>query len=93
MEQYDLDEDDKMLLKLYDKILDEIKLTDNYDSTFTYGTNQINKDLNEFTIDENDNKIYKYPELNGNLRTLQNRLKDYYNKYLLLKLFEYELLK
>ena len=33
-----------------------VKLTDNYDSTFTYGTNQINKDLNEFTIDENDNK-------------------------------------
>lgn len=93
LEQYDLDADDKMILGLYDKILDEIKLTDNYNSEFTYGTNQINKDLNEFTIDENDNRIYKYPELNGNLKTLQNRLKEYYNKYLLSKLFKYELLK
>lgn len=88
--------DEKEMLEIWNKVLDEAKKTKNYDILKKYGLYQINKELNTFTIIENNNekiKVYDYPELNGNIEVLKNKAKQYYNKVIVPILFKYELLK
>ena len=40
-----------------------------------------------------DKKKYDYPELNGYLEVLKNKLKQYYDKNIISLLYEYELIK
>ena len=93
LKKFNLNEDDKKLLNLWKRILENAKLTKNYNKDFTYGTYQINEELNTFTKDKNNKKIYDYKELNGDLISLKNQLKLYYNKYIKEKLLKYELVK
>ena len=91
---FKLNNSDVELINLYYKILEKAKKTNNYNKKFTYGIYQIDKDLNTFVKDENTGKnLYDYPELNGDLNTLKSKLKEYYKKTILNKLFFYELLK
>ena len=87
-----LDEEEQALMKLWYKILDEAKATSNYNTAFTYGVYQITKELNTFDVNGKVNN-YHYPDLNGDLITLRNRLKDYYKSHITEKMFKYELLK
>lgn len=89
----DLNEDEKELINLYYNILEEARLTNNYKKDLKYGVYQITQELNTYIIDDHKTKIYDYPVLNGNLITLKNKLKEYYKKYIIPKLFEYELIK
>lgn len=91
-EQY-LNDDDKELLDLWYKLLKEAKLTKEYDSSKKYGLYQIIKELNISYKDDNDKTQYIYPELNGYIETLKSKLKKYYSKNIVDKLFKYELLK
>mgnify|MGYP006896550173 CR=1 FL=1 len=52
-----------------------------YKHTFTY------------YVDENENKVYNYPEINGDIVLLKNKLKEYHVKYITPKLYKYELIK
>ena len=91
-----LNDDEKELISLWNKILDESKLTKNYDSHWNYGVYQITKELNTFNLEgkgKSQRKVYDYPELNGDLNTLRTKLKDYYKKYITPLMFEYELIK
>lgn len=93
LEKYTLNDDEKELIKLWKIILEQAKKTDNYNSDISYGVYQITKELNTWTEDDKCKKIYNYPELNGNLNSLRVKLKEYYNKYIRSKMFEYELVK
>lgn len=60
----------------------------------TYGIYQIFAELNTFTYDEMiGGEIPDYPELNGHLKSLKQKIKDYYNSEIVPILFEYEFLK
>jgi hypothetical protein len=81
------------LINLYYKILTQAKQTQNYNATFKYGVYQITKELNTSHKDKHDKTQYDYPELNGDLKTLKTKLKDYYLEIIKPDLFKYELLK
>ena len=89
---------------------DNWKTRGKYNSTLTYGTYQIEKEINTFYQEgtsRNKKNVYHYPELNGNIKTLETMLNEYYEKHIQGKplteenkednhikgLFDYELLK
>lgn len=91
-----LDNDENELLELWFKILTEARQTKNYDKTKTYGVYQITKELNTFHAEGKDKtkkNVYDYPELNGDLNSLRDKLKEYYKSHITGKMFKYELLK
>ncbi len=82
------------LFEMWKVILKWAKKTKNYNSALTYGVYQIFIELNTFTIDEETrNSKPDYPELNGALKSLKQKLKEYYNAEIVPTLFEYEFLK
>lgn len=93
LQDFKLNLDDKELLKIWDKILADIKHTSNYDSDKKYGVYQIIKELNTYYKDEKNKIHYDYPILNGDLTSLKTKVNEYYNKYITPKLFKYELIK
>ncbi len=88
------DELETKIINQWNLILNCAKITKNYDSKLTYGLYQIWVELNTYKKDEETGKnVYDYPELNGNLRTLKQMVKSYYNNEIVPALFEYEFLK
>lgn len=81
------------LLAQWELIYKSVKNTKNYNSTLTYGIYQIYDELNTFYKNEQDKKVYDYPELNGHLNTLRTLLKKYYNDEIVPFLFKYEFIK
>ena len=79
---------------MWEVILKWAKKTKNYTPNLTYGIYQIFAELNTLTPDEEtgENKP-DYPELNGALKSLKQKVKDYYNSEIVPVLFEYEFLK
>ena len=75
-------------------VLAKAKETKNYNSDLTYGVYQIFAELNTFREDEiTGANIPDYPELNGHLKSLKQKVKEYYNSEIVPTLFEYEFLK
>ena len=91
-----LDDEEKDLLKIWDKIISEARETKNYNPEFNYGIYQISKELNTFTVTgsgKNKKRNYDYIDLNSDLITLRTKLKQYYKSHITQKMFKYELLK
>lgn len=89
-----LNNEEKQLLNQWTLILKNAKETKNYNPNLTYGLYQISVELDTFVKDEETGaNIYDYPELHGNIRTLKELVKKYYNKEIVPTLFEYEFLK
>lgn len=85
---------EKELLNLWELILIEAKKTKNYNPKMTYGVYQIFAELNTTTIDEiTRENVPDYRELNSYLKSLKQKLKDYYNVEIVPILFKYEFLK
>ena len=93
LKNFNLNFEEQNLLQLWNLIIELAKNTKNYDSKYKYGIYQITKELNTFKEDEEQNKIYDYPELNGYLDVLKNNLNSYYKNNIEPLLFKYELLK
>jgi hypothetical protein len=93
LKTFKLTETEKELLDSFKEILKEARKTKNYNIKFTYGTYQIDQELNTFYKDENETIIYDYPELNTKLLALKTKLNKYYEDEIQPKLFKYELLK
>ena len=85
---------EKELLDIWNTILKWAKKTKNYNAELTYGIYQIYAELNTFTHDDEtgENKP-DYPELNGCLKLLKQKIKEYYNSEIVPTLFKYEFLK
>ncbi len=85
---------EKELFDIWETILRWAKKTDNYNNKLTYGVYQIFSELNTFTRDDETGKSEPdYPELNGALKSLKQKVKDYYNSEIVPTLFKYEFLK
>lgn len=88
------DEMETKLLNQWKLIFNCAKTTKNYDSNITYGLYQIWAELNTFVKDDETGKnVYDYPELNGNIKSLKQMVKEYYNSEIVPTLFKYEFLK
>ncbi|MDY5932812.1 MAG: hypothetical protein SPJ61_02440, partial [Eubacteriales bacterium] len=85
---------EKELLNIWELILIEARKTKNYNPKMTYGIYQIFAELNTTTIDEiTRENVPDYRELNSYLKSLKQKLKDYYNMEIVPVLFKYEFLK
>lgn len=93
VKNYKLTAEEKELLDTFADVLTKAKSTNGYDSKCTYGTYQIDEELNTREKNENDEWIYDYPELNTAINSLKNKIAKYYENIIQPKLFEYELLK
>ena len=93
LKEIELNLEEKKLISVWEKILNEAKKTKNYNSEFTYGLYQIDDELNTTHKDDKGKNIFDYPELNGNIKTLKALLKNYYLKEISPVLFEYDFLK
>lgn len=91
-----LDDEEKALIELWNKILEEARKTANYNPHWNYGTYQIKEELNTShpgPTGKATDKVWDYPVLNGHLKTLSVLLKAYYKSHITEKMFKYELLK
>lgn len=92
--KFKLDEEEKKLLEVWNRVLEKAAATGKMVEKFTYGPYQIEQEINTFHKDETGKKnIYDYPELNAELNTLKALLKTYYKTHIREKMFEYELVK
>jgi len=90
---YKLTTEEKELLDTFADVLAKAQSTKEYNPEYTYGTYQIDDELNTREKNENGEWIYDYPELNTAINTLKTKLAKYYENIIQPKLFEYELLK
>ena len=88
-----MNEKEEVLINLWNKILNEAKLTSNYNSELTYGIYQIKDELNTYHKNKLGKKVYDYPVLNGDIKALKSLVKSYYLDEIVPFLFEYEFLK
>ena len=92
--KFKLDDEEKKLLEVWNRVLEKAATTGKMVKKFTYGPYQIEQEINTFHKDETGKKnIYDYPELNAELNTLKVLLKTYYKTHIREKMFEYELVK
>lgn len=92
--KFKLDNEEKKLLEVWNRVLEKAAATGKMVEKFTYGPYQIEQEINTFHKDETGKKnIYDYPELNAELNTLKALLKTYYKTHIREKMFEYELVK
>lgn len=92
--KFKLDDEEKKLLEVWNRVLEKAVATGKMVEKFTYGPYQIEQEINTFHKDETGKKnIYDYPELNAELNTLKTLLKTYYKTHIREKMFEYELVK
>ena len=92
--KFKLDDEEKKLLEVWNRVLEKAATTGKMVKKFTYGPYQIEQEINTFHKDETGKKnIFDYPELNAELNTLKVLLKTYYKTHIREKMFEYELVK
>ena len=84
-----LNPDDRQVFDAWNLLLGKVTKTGEYDQRFTYGLYQIEKEINL----KNEDKEYLYPDIHNAIQVLKALLKAYYKKYIVKKLFDYELLK
>ncbi|WP_342372119.1 hypothetical protein PCC79_13375 [Propioniciclava soli] len=96
LETLDLDPRDEALLAQWHKVLDLAKQTVNYDVRKTYGTFQIEAELNtseSVIVGRKTTKVYDYPVLNGELTTLRAMTTQYHAEAVAPALWKFGLLK
>src|SRR3989338_5322434 len=91
LKNYKLTKEEQDLLDTFADTLAKAKSTKTYNRKYTYGTYQIDEELNTRYKNENDEWIYDYPELNTAINSLKTKLAKYYEAVIQPKLFEYEL--
>lgn len=93
LKTYKLTDEENDLLDAFAHVHKKAKITQTYNLKYTYGTYQIDQELNTRHKNEIDEWVYDYPELNTAINTLKTKLSKYYETVIQPKLFEYELLK
>jgi len=93
LSEFKITKEEQDLLDSFYDVLKKAKVTKNYNKKYTYGTYQIDDELNTRYKNDNDEWIYDYPELNTAINGLKTKLSKYYEAVIQPKLFDYELLK
>lgn len=84
---------EKQLLAQWQHLMAEVKKTKEYNKALTYGVYQIFAEIDTSYKDDDGNTVWNNLEVHSALQTLKNLVKEYYNKEIVPKLFEYEFLK
>lgn len=84
---------EKQLLAQWQHLMAEVKKTKEYNKVLTYGVYQIFAEIDTSYKDDDGNTVWNNLEVHSALQTLKNLVKEYYNKEIVPKLFEYEFLK
>lgn len=84
---------EKKIIEVWNKILEEAKKSKEYNPQFTYGLYQIKDELNTTYKNELGKTVYNYPMLNSHIKTIMELVKNYYLDEIVPFLFEYEFLK
>jgi hypothetical protein len=87
--KHTLNPKEQEILDLWRTLFGKAKKTKEYNPLFTYGLYQIEQEINL----KNDDKEYIYPDIHNDIQALKTLVKAYYAKYIVKKLFDYELLK
>jgi hypothetical protein len=93
LSEFKLTKEEQDLLDSFYDVLKKAKTTKNYNKKYTYGTYQIDDELNTRYKNDNNEWIYDDSELNTAINGLKTKLAKYYEAVIQPKLFEYELLK
>lgn len=89
-----MNENEKVLLKQWETVLQYAKSCDSYNPSLTYGVYQIFAELDTSHKDElTGSTIWDNVELHTALSALKTLVKEYYNREIVPVLFEYEFLK
>jgi hypothetical protein len=91
-----MNDKEKQLTELWEKIINEAKATKKYNPAINYGLYQIKDELDSFYVlqkNKKKTKIYEYKDLHGDIATLSKLVKSYYLKEIVPTLIEYEFLK
>ena len=88
-----LNDDEQFLIGRFTKTLAEAKKVPEYNPAFSYGTYQIQNELNTFVYDDRGHKVYMHEELNTAIETLREKTYEYFDKYIKDKLLKYQLIK
>ena len=91
-----MNDEEKKLITLWEKIINNAKATKNYQASINYGLYQIKDELDTFYIVQNKGKkkkIYEYKDLHSDIDTLSKLVKAYYLKEIVPMLIKYEFLK
>lgn len=84
---------ERVMLEVWNNILEEARKTKEYDSRWNYGLYQIINELDTTYIDANGDTQYNYTQLHTYITTLKTKVKEYYLKEIVPYLFKYEFLK
>ena len=87
--KHTLNPNERHMLDTWNRLLDKVKKTQEYNQRFSYGLYQIEKEINL----RNEDKEYIHPDIHNDIQVLKTLLKTYYAQYIVKKLFDYELLK
>ena len=93
---FTLSAEEQDLMSQWQKVLKLVRKTKNHDAAQAYGTFQIESELNtskSVLVGREKKRVYDYPVLNGELRTLRKMTMDYHASAIAPKLWEYGLLK
>ena len=91
-----MNDEEKKLITLWEKIINNAKTTKDYQPSVNYGLYQIKDELDSFYIVQNKGKkkkIYEYKDMHSDIDTLSKLVKAYYLKEIVPTLIEYEFLK
>jgi bisphosphoglycerate-dependent phosphoglycerate mutase len=87
------------ILGMWQKLLDTIKTTDEFNPKYTYGLDQICKEIDIKEPSGNHNKkgepimVSKNPEVTEQVKDIKTAIKEFYREHIAEKLLEYQLLK
>lgn len=88
-----LNNDEEIIMKQWEILIDAAKKTKEYNPNYTYGLYQIYDEIDTYYEDINGNKIWNNIEVHSALQTMKILCKNYYNKEIVPELFKYEFLK
>jgi hypothetical protein len=96
LQKFTLSKEEEELLTQWERVLEIAKKTDAYNPALTYGLYQIDCELNErrrVIVGGKAVTEYKYPLLNGEIKTLKLMTTAYHANVIAPKLWRYDLLK
>ena len=97
--KFNLSKTENVLCKYFADVMFEARMTEEYDNTKSYGTWQINEELNIKIPSGRKDKhgkdilVRKYPKLNTEIEKLKSELAKYYETEIIPDLFKYQLIK
>lgn len=86
-------EEEEELMTLYSQLLRSCKVTEEYNSNYTYGVYQIEKEIDTTYYDNRGNVQHNHGDIQNQLKIIKEKAKTYYANEIAPVLFKYEFVK